>query len=148
MLAAALLLLPLYGADPKTPVFWSAAKTKEMAREAKSKLSAETGMGTSRQMDSMFMVHREKTSQAESHVTGADYIICNEGEGAIQVGGKMVNPQTIRPGELRADVLEGSTSYAMKAGDTLYVPKNVPHRFVVEKGKHIVYTVVKIAQVD
>lgn len=144
----AMILLPLHGADPKTPVYWSAAKTKDMAREAKSKLSPETGMGTSRQMDSMFMVHREKTSQAETHISGADYIICNEGEGVILVGGKMVNPETIRPGELRADVLEGATSYPMKAGDTLYVPKNVAHRFVVEKGKHIVYTVVKIAQVD
>ena len=148
VLAAVAALLPLYAADPKTAVFWSAAKTKEMAREAKSKMTAEAGMGTSRQMDSMFMVHREKTSQAEAHVTGADYIICNEGEGIILVGGKMVDPQTIRPGELRADVLEGGTPYPMKAGDTLYVPKNVPHRFVVDPGKHIVYTVVKIAQVD
>lgn len=148
LLATAAALLPLRGADPKTPVYWSAAKTKEMAREAKAKMTAETGMGTSRQMDSMFMVHREKTSQAEAHITGADYIICNEGEGVILVGGKMVNPETIRPGELRADVLEGGTPYPMKAGDTLYVPKNVPHRFVVDKGKHIVYTVVKIAQVD
>jgi hypothetical protein len=138
----------LQAADPKTAVFWSAAKTKDMAREAKSKMSAETGMGVSRAMDSMFMVHREKTSQAELHVDGADYIICNDGEGIIEVGGKMQNPQTLRAGELRADVLEGSTPYPMKAGDTLYVPKNVAHRFVVAKGKYIVYTVVKIAQVD
>ena len=148
VLLALLATALLHAADPKTPVYWSAAKTKEMAREAKSKMTAEAGMGTSRQMDSMFMVHREKTSQAEAHITGADYIICNEGEGVILVGGKMVNPETIRPGELRADVLEGGTPYPMKAGDTLYVPKNVPHRFVVDKGKHIVYTVVKIAQVD
>jgi quercetin dioxygenase-like cupin family protein len=148
VLAAAMVMIPLYGADPKTAVYWSAAKTKDMAREAKSKLSPETGMGTSRQMDSMFLVHREKTSQAELHVDGADYIICNEGEGVIEVGGKMQNPQTIRAGELRADVLDGATSYPMKAGDTLYVPKNTPHRFVVDKGQHIVYTVVKIAQVD
>jgi mannose-6-phosphate isomerase-like protein (cupin superfamily) len=138
----------LYAADPKTAVFWSAAKTKDMAREAKGKMSAESGMGVSRAMDSLFMVHREKTSQAELHVDGADYIVCNEGEGVIEVGGKMVNPQTLRAGELRADVLEGATSYPMKAGDTLYVPKNVPHRFVVNKGKYIVYTVVKLAQVD
>ena len=51
-------------------------------------------------------------------------------------------------GEEAADVLEGGTPYPMKAGDTLYVPKNVPHRFVVNPGKYIVYTVVKIAQVD
>jgi quercetin dioxygenase-like cupin family protein len=138
----------MLAADPKTAVFWSAAKTREMAKEAKSKMSAESGMGVSRAMDSLFMVHREKTSQAELHVDGADYIVCNEGEGVIEVGGKMQNPQTLRPGELRADVLEGATSYPMKAGDTLYVPKNVAHRFVVEKGKYIVYTVVKLAQVD
>ena len=148
LLLAAAAFLPISAADPKTEVFFSAAKTKEMAREAKSKMTKEAGMGTSRAMDSMFMVHREKTSQAEVHITGADYIICNDGEGAIIVGGKMVDPQTVRPGELRADVLEGGKSYPMKAGDTLYVPKNVPHRFVVEPGKFIVYTVVKIAQVD
>lgn len=143
---AALALLP--AADPKTPVFWSAAKTKEMAREAKSKLSTDTGMGTSRQMDSLFMVHREKTSQAEVHIDSADYIICNDGEGVILVGGKVINGQTARAGEIRGDSIEGGTPHPMKTGDALYVPKNIPHQFRVDPGKYIVYTVVKIAQVE
>jgi mannose-6-phosphate isomerase-like protein (cupin superfamily) len=141
-------LFSLQAADPVTPIYWSAAKTKELAQQAKSQLSKETGMATSRLMDSAFIVHREKTSQAEAHATQADYLIINDGAGTILVGGKIVNGQTARPGEIRGDSIEGGTPYPVKAGDTLYVPKAMPHQFQVTPGQYIVYTVVKITPVE
>jgi mannose-6-phosphate isomerase-like protein (cupin superfamily) len=138
----------LHAADPVTPVHWSAAKTKELAQQAKSRLNKETGMGVSNLMDSAFMVHREKTSQAEVHAAQADFLIINDGAGAILVGGKIINGQTTRPGETRGDSIEGGTSYPVKAGDTLYVPKAMPHQFRVTPGQFIVYTVVKIIPVE
>ena len=127
-------LFSLRAADPTTPVYWSAAKSKELAQEAKSKLSKETGMATSRLMDSAFMVHREKTSQAEAHAAQADFLI--------------INGKADRPGEIRGDSIEGGTPYPVKAGDTLYVPKTMPHQFQVTPGQYIVYTVVKITPVE
>ena len=141
-------LLPLLAADPTMPVHWSAAKTKELAQQAKSRLNKDTGMGVSNLMDSAFMVHREKTSQAEAHAAQADFLIINEGAGTILVGGRMVNGQTTRPGETRGDSIEGGTPYPVKAGDTLYVPKAMPHQFQVTPGQYIVYTVVKITPVE
>jgi uncharacterized RmlC-like cupin family protein len=34
--------------------------------------------------------------------------------------------------------------YPVTAGDTLYIPANMPHQFFVERGKHWVITIVKI----
>src|SRR5262245_20948097 len=115
-LAAAATLISLRAADPVAPVHWNAAKTKELAQQAKAKLNPQTGMGVSNLMDSAFMVHREKTSQAESHASQADFLIINEGEGTILAGGRMINGQTTRPGELRGDSIEGGTAYPVKAG--------------------------------
>jgi mannose-6-phosphate isomerase-like protein (cupin superfamily) len=141
-------MFSLHAADPVAPVHWSAAKTKELAQQAKSKFNKDTGMGVSNLMDSAFMVHREKTSQAEAHASQADFLIINDGAGTILVGGKMINGQTTRPGETRGDSIEGGTAYPVKAGDTLYVPKAMPHQFQVIPGKYIVYTVVKITPVE
>jgi mannose-6-phosphate isomerase-like protein (cupin superfamily) len=141
-------LFSLRAADPTTPIYWSAAKNKELAQEAKSRLSKETGMATSRLMDSAFMVHREKTSQAEAHAGQADFLIVNDGAGTILIGGKIINGKLDRPGEIRGDSIEGGTPYPVKAGDTLYVPKTMPHQFQVAPGQYIVYTVVKITPVE
>lgn len=141
-------LIPLFAADPTTPIHWPAAKTQELARQAKAKMTKEAGMGTSRLMDSAFMVHREKTSQAEAHAAQADYLIVNDGAGTILVGGRIINGKTERPGETRGDSIEGGTAYPVKAGDTLYVPKAMPHQFQVNPGGYIVYTVVKITPVE
>lgn len=141
-------LLSLYAADPTTAIHWSAAKTKELAREAKAQFNKETGMGVSRMMDSAFLVHREKTSQAEAHTGQADFLIINDGAGTILMGGKIVNGQTMRAGEIRGDSIEGGTPYPVKAGDTLYVPKTMPHQFQVTPGQYMVYTVVKITPVE
>jgi mannose-6-phosphate isomerase-like protein (cupin superfamily) len=141
-------LSALQAADPAEPIYWSAAKTRELAQQAKSRLGKETGMGVSQLMDSAFMVHREKTSQAEAHAKQADFLIINEGAGSILVGGKIVKGQTTRPGEIRGESIEGGTRYPVKAGDTLYVPKAMPHQFEVTPGQYIVYTVVKITPVE
>jgi mannose-6-phosphate isomerase-like protein (cupin superfamily) len=141
-------LVSLQAADPATPIFWSAAKTKDLAKEAAAKVNKETGMSPQRFMDSAFMMHREKNSGAEAHTQTADYIIINDGAGTILVGGKIINGKLDRPGEIRGDSIEGGTAYPVKTGDTLYVPKNAPHQFQVEPGKYMVYTVIKITPVE
>jgi mannose-6-phosphate isomerase-like protein (cupin superfamily) len=141
-------LVPLLAADPTTPIHWSAARTKDLIKEAASKVNKETGMSPQRFMDSAFMMYRTKNSGAEAHTGSADFIIVNEGAGTIVIGGRIINGKLDRPGEIRGDSIEGGTPHAVGAGDTLYVPRNAPHQFQVEAGQHMVYTVVKVTPVE
>ena len=64
--------------------------------------------------------------------------------GSDEIFNSRVGGQTTTPDEIRGESIEGGTLYPVKAGDTLYIPANMPHQFFVEKGKHWVITLVKI----
>lgn len=137
-----------HAADPATAIFWSADTTARIMREVATRVNKDTGQSPQRFGDSMFLMHREKTSGAEAHLQTADYIVINGGAGTILVGGTIRNGKLDRPGEIRGEAIEGGTPYQVKGGDTLYVPKAMPHQFQVPSGGHLVYTVVKITPVD
>jgi len=143
-LLAVAALLPLWAADPTTPIYWSAAQTKELDQTAASRLNKKAGLGTSRLMDSAFILYREGNSQAEIHIEQADFIFFREGEGAVIVGGKIVNGKPSGQGEIRGDSIDGGTMYPVKAGDTIFVPKATPHQFWLKSGEHFTATIVKI----
>jgi mannose-6-phosphate isomerase-like protein (cupin superfamily) len=144
LLLAVAALVPLRAADPTAPVYWSAAQTKDLDRVAASRLNKQAGLGTSRLMDSAFILYREGNSQAEIHTEQADFIFFREGEGAVIVGGKMVNGHATGAGETRGDSIDGGTKYPVKAGDSIFVPKGAPHQFWLESGQHFTATIVKI----
>lgn len=144
LLLAVAALVPLRAADPTTPVYWSAAQTLELDKTAASRLNKKAGLGTSRLMDSAFILYREGNSQAEIHTDLADFIFFREGEGAVIIGGKIVNAKPTGAGELRGDSIDGGTKYPVKAGDSIYVPKGAPHQFWLESGQHFTATIVKI----
>ena len=141
-------IVPMHAADPTTAVFWSAAETAKLGKEAASRLNPERGLGVSRLMDSAFILYREGNSQAEIHTEFGDFIIFHEGEGIMIVGGTIVNGASTGPGEIRGDSIEGGTTYPVKAGDTIYVPKGAPHQFRVEPGKHFTATIVKVTPTE
>lgn len=137
-------LVPLRAADPTIPVYWSAAHTDQLDKIAASRLNKAAGLGTSRLMDSAFILYREGNSQAEIHADQADFIFFREGEGAVIIGGKMVNGKPAGAGELRGESIDGGTKYPVKAGDSIFVPKGMPHQFWLEPGQHFTATIVKI----
>lgn len=137
-------LVPLWAADPTASVYWSADQTKQLDKTAASRLSKDAGLGTSRLMDSAFILYREGNSRAEIHTELADFIFFREGEGAVIVGGKIVNGKPSGPGEIRGDSIDGGAKYPVKAGDTIYVPKGAPHQFWLEPGQHFTATIVKV----
>lgn len=143
-LFAAAALVSLQAADPTAPIHWNAGKTKELDLAAKGKLNKDAGLGTSRLMDSAFILYREGNSQAEIHTEQADFIFFREGEGAMLIGGKVINGKSTGPGEIRGDSIEGGTNYPVKAGDSIYVPKGAPHQFRLGPGQHFTATIVKI----
>lgn len=143
--ASFLIIGRAHAADPTEPLYWSAEKTQDIMRDAAARVNKETGLSPQRFGDSMFLMHRERTSEAETHAESADYIIVNGGAGTIVIGGTIRNGRLERPGEIRGEAIEGGTAYRVKPGDALYVPKAMPHQFQVEQGGHLVYTVVKMA---
>jgi mannose-6-phosphate isomerase-like protein (cupin superfamily) len=149
MLAAGLLLTShVQAADPTTALYWSVDNTQEIMRELAPRVNKDTGQSPRRFGDSMFIMHREKTSGAEAHAESADFIIVNGGAGTILIGGTIRNGRLERPGEIRGDAIDGGTPYPVKAGDTLYIPKAMAHQFQVRDGGHMVYTVVKVTPVE
>jgi mannose-6-phosphate isomerase-like protein (cupin superfamily) len=130
--------------DPKTPVFWSAQRMKEIDTGLSTRVSPQTNMAGERLIASANVIYRAGDSGSEIHEKLADLIFVREGEGSIVVGGKLIGGQTTAPDEIRGDSLEGGTRYPVTAGDTIYIPANMPHQFFVEKGKHWVITIVKI----
>ena len=88
LILAVAALVPLRAADPTTPVYWSAGQTSELDKTAASRLNKDAGLGTSRLMDSAFILYREGNSQAEIHTEQADFIFFREGEGAVIVGAR------------------------------------------------------------
>lgn len=134
----------LFAADPTEPVFWSAAKTKDLDKQAASRLNKESGLGTSRLMDSAFILYREGNSMAEIHTKQADMIVARDGECTMIVGGKIVDGKPSGQDEIRGASIEGGTKFPMSAGDTLYVPANTVHQFVIAPGKRFTATIIKV----
>ena len=116
------LLIAVRAADPVEPMFWSASQLKEADKSANSKLNAERHLGTERLLDSAFIAFRNGSGEAELHEKLADLIIVRSGQGAVLVGGKMIDGKPTGPGEVRGRAIEGGKKYPIAAGDTLYVP--------------------------
>jgi mannose-6-phosphate isomerase-like protein (cupin superfamily) len=139
-----LILLPLQAADPAQAVYWSASQMVAAGKKAEAKLNPATKVGSEQLLDSATLIFRSGASEAEVHEKRADLIFVREGEGTVLVGGKIVEERRSGPGELRGASIEGGSKYNLATGDTLYVPANIAHQFLVQQDKHFVAIIVKI----
>ena len=119
---------------------------KDIQKKANSKLNPERHLGTERLLESAFVAFRNGSGEAELHEKAADLLLIRAGEGTVLVGGKMVDAKPSAPDEIRGKSIEGGTKYPIAGGDTLYIPANTPHQFVVEPGQSFTAMVVKLAQ--
>jgi mannose-6-phosphate isomerase-like protein (cupin superfamily) len=131
-------------ADPTTPVLWNAQRIKELAAGMKTRVNPNTHNAAMSLIASANLIYRDGDSGSEVHEKVADFIFVHEGEGAIMIGGKIIGGQSTAPNEIRGTSLEGGTRHPIAAGDSIYIPANMPHQFFVEKGKHFVITIVKV----
>lgn len=134
----------LQAADPTQPMFWSAAQNKDFDKKATAKLNPERHLGTERLMDSAFIAFRNGSGEPELHVKQADLLLIRSGSGAVLIGGEMVGGRSTAPDEMRGGTIRGGTKYPVAAGDTLYVPANIVHQFVMEPGQSFTAMVIKI----
>jgi mannose-6-phosphate isomerase-like protein (cupin superfamily) len=137
-------LVPLQAADPTQPLFWSSSQLKNMDKTATSKLNPERHLGTERMLDSAFIAFRNGSGEAELHEKLADLLLIRSGSGTVLVGGKMVDGKSSGPDEVRGKSIEGGTRYPIAAGDTLYIPANTVHQFLIDPGQSFTAMVVKI----
>jgi mannose-6-phosphate isomerase-like protein (cupin superfamily) len=136
--------VPLPAADPVQPLFWSSSQNKDFDKQAESKLNPDRHLGTERLLDSAFVAYRNGPGEAEIHEKQADLLLIRSGEGTVLVGGKIVDGKPSGPDEVRGKSIEGGTKYPIAAGDTLYIPANTVHQFLVEPGKSFTAMVVKV----
>ena len=131
-------------ADPDKPVLWSAAQNKDFDKKATAKLNDQRHLGTERLMDSAFVAFRNGSGEAELHVKQADLLLIRSGSGTVLVGGEMVEGKPTGPDEVRGKSIKGGTKYLVAAGDTLYIPANTVHQFLMEPGQSFTAMVIKI----
>ncbi len=58
-------------------------------------------------------------------------------------GGKIVNPHTEKPGEIRGTGISGGEHHQLATGDIIHIPAGVAHQLQIEKAP-FEYFVVKV----
>ena len=132
----------------QAPLVWTAQELEAATARAKSIVDPKFHRGVQRLTDSASLIYRVGPSEAEAHTDRADFIVVREGGGTIVIGGTIINGKPSGPGEIRGESLEGGKPYSVAAGDSLYIPVNVPHQFMVAAGQHLVTVIVKVVPRD
>lgn len=93
-----------------------------------------------------FKIHasrREAAGRAEVHVRDTDTIYVIRGSATLVTGGRVVDPESVAPDEIRGASIEGGDARRLAPGDVVVVPNGVPHWFQSVEGP-LLYYVVKV----
>jgi hypothetical protein len=150
LLAAVLLIAPVLAADHPDFRLW---KAEELQRRHLA-LSKKVGPDHSAREtladfgDHRFRyLHRNADGFPEQHDRIVDVVFVQSGEGILQLGGEMIDKKaTGGAGEFVGSRLEGGERHALGAGDVIHIPATIPHAFLVPKGKHITYVLLKFQE--
>ena len=145
--AAAIGIAPVFAADPPDFRLWKAEELKR--RDAA--LSRKVGPDhSSRETLADFGHHRvrylyrDADGFPEQHDNIVDLVYVQSGAGTLQLGGTVVDKKaTGTAGEWVGSRLDGGERHALGAGDVMHIPAGIPHAFLVQKGAHITYVLVK-----
>jgi mannose-6-phosphate isomerase-like protein (cupin superfamily) len=88
--------------------------------------------------------HRAGDGSAEMHETQVDIFFVEAGEAMLVLGGKIIEPKTVKSHEIRGTSIEGGTTVQLTPGDIVHIPVKVPHQLKIAPGKTFTYTVVKV----
>src|SRR5215510_12326773 len=146
-LAAGLLTVPVFAADPSGFAMWKSAELR--ARD--DALSKKIGPDHSAREtladygDHRFrLLYRDADGVPEQHDKIIDVVIVQSGEGTLLLGGKMINARVSGgAGEYLGTGIEGGERHPLGDGDMVHIPAGIPHSFLVPQGKHNTYVLVK-----
>jgi mannose-6-phosphate isomerase-like protein (cupin superfamily) len=71
----------------------------------------------------------------EVHDTSDDIYYVTNGTATLMLGGSLVSPQEVSPGEWRAAEATGGQKVTIKKGDLVFVPRGTPHQRTVTDKK-------------
>ena len=150
LVAAVLVVVPVFAADHPDFRLW---KADDLHRRHVA-LSKEVGPDHSAREtladfgDHRFrFLHRNADGFPEQHDRIVDVVFVQSGEGVLQLGGVMIDKKgTGGAGEFAGSRLEGGERHPLGAGDVIHIPAAIPHAFLVPKGKHITYVLLKFPE--
>jgi mannose-6-phosphate isomerase-like protein (cupin superfamily) len=129
--AVLLSLTPLFAQDPAGFVLWP--KGVPPSKE-----------GAKFENHSLGISHRDKSGVAELHEKQTDIFVIQSGEATLVVGGEVIDPKTVSPGEVRGTGIRGGVRKSVGPGDVVHIPAKMPHQFFLEAGKEITYFAMKV----
>jgi glc operon protein GlcG len=72
---------------------------------------------------------RDGPGEVEWHASVTDIMHVQSGTATVVLGGEMVNAREVKPGEVRADSINGGQTFKLAPGDVLVIPNGQPHWF-------------------
>ena len=145
-LAAGLLVVPVLAPDPVGFAMWKQEELKQRDEALSKKVGPDHSARETlaEYGDHRFrLLYRDADGVPEQHDNTVDVVIVQSGEGTLVLGGKMVNLTARGIGEYVGTGIEGGERHALAPGDLVHIPAKIPHNFVIAKGKHITYVLVK-----
>lgn len=97
---------------------------------------------------STYKIHasrRTAPGMAEVHTDDTDTIYVLQGSATLVTGGRLVDPQSIGPVEIRGKSIADGETRQLRKGDVVVVPNGTPHWFEGVDGTFLYY-VVKVTE--
>ena len=85
-----------------------------------------------------------ENQEAESHDDSDDVYYVLEGSAELTLGGSLDSPREASPGEWKSKKINGGTTFTIKKGDLIVVPRGTPHQRNSIKGKEFTMILIKI----
>lgn len=145
--AAVIVAVPSAAADPPGFAMWKAGDLMSHDAALATHVAADH---SSRETladygDHRFrMLYRDADGNPEQHDHIIDVVMVQSGEGVLQLGGTMAGKRATSDGEYVGTRLDGGDRHPLGPGDIVHIPAAVPHAFLVPKGKHLTYVLLKI----
>jgi mannose-6-phosphate isomerase-like protein (cupin superfamily) len=81
---------------------------------------------------------------AELHDDSDDVYYVLEGSAQLTLGGTLDNPREATPGEWKSKKINGGTTFEIKKGDLIVVPRGTPHQRSTINGKDFSMILIKV----
>lgn len=143
-------LVPAFGADKKVD-YYSAAQLQQLGKTLSTEAHSESKNLVAHPLQkysnaSTLMAFRNASGAAELHKHAADLIVVVDGEATLVTGGTMVDPKTVREGELMGKSIKDGHSQKLGPGDVVHIESNTPHQLLLQPGRTFSYFVLKVKE--
>jgi uncharacterized RmlC-like cupin family protein len=136
----------------QSPAVDHTTEAQLLDREKELKKAAASGDGSASMKISDYpnhytmLAYRSKTGGGEIHENYADIFYVVHGDARLLTGGKLLNPTTASPGEIRGTGVEGGSETVLHQGDFVHIPASVPHQLLIPDGQDFYYFVIKVRE--